>query len=189
MLITHEREKLADAIIFFAKKTKYCGLIKLFKLLYYLDFIHFRETGRSVTGLDYVVWKRGPAPAHLWAEIKNGLGEDLAKAVTFQGPDPDETRSLTKILPRREFDGRYLTRREKRILEELAFLFLEAKADAMIEVTHFRGAPWDRTKKEQGLNAKIDYMLALDGSSDKQLKLEEIKLRMREMNEARKVLR
>jgi hypothetical protein len=27
-----------------------------------VDFTHFRETGRSVTGLDYQAWKMGPVP-------------------------------------------------------------------------------------------------------------------------------
>jgi hypothetical protein len=52
MLITHERDKLINAIIFFAKNTRFLGKTKLCKLLYFLDFEHFKETGRPVTGLD-----------------------------------------------------------------------------------------------------------------------------------------
>jgi hypothetical protein len=52
MLVTHEREKLINAILYFAHETKYLGKFKLFKLLYLLDFEHFRLTGHSVTELD-----------------------------------------------------------------------------------------------------------------------------------------
>ena len=52
MINTYHREKLINAIIYFAQNTKYCGKIKLFKLLYFLDFWHFKQTGKSVTGLD-----------------------------------------------------------------------------------------------------------------------------------------
>jgi hypothetical protein len=53
MLITYERNKLINAIVYFAQNTQHLGKTKLFKLLYLLDFEHFRQTGRSVTGLDY----------------------------------------------------------------------------------------------------------------------------------------
>lgn len=34
MLISREREKLINAILFFASNTHFCGKVKLFKLLY-----------------------------------------------------------------------------------------------------------------------------------------------------------
>ena len=83
MLVTREREKLINAIIYFVNNTKTCGLVKLFKLLSFLDFEHFRQTGRSVTGLDYFAWPWGPVPRDLFFEIKGQPKEDLARAVTF----------------------------------------------------------------------------------------------------------
>ncbi len=56
MLIEHDRAKLLNSIIYFLSNTKSCGKTKLFKLLYYLDFMHFREIGWSVTNLDYYAW-------------------------------------------------------------------------------------------------------------------------------------
>ncbi len=83
MLITHERKKLINSIIYFAHHTKHLGKIKLFKLLYLLDFEHFRMTGRGVTGLNYHAWKYGPVPVALdqeWEEPE----ADLAAAITIQ---------------------------------------------------------------------------------------------------------
>jgi len=68
MLVSQARQKLIHAVVFFASNTKYCGKVKLFKLLYLLDFGHFRQTGRSVTGLDYLAWKFGPVPLALAQE-------------------------------------------------------------------------------------------------------------------------
>jgi hypothetical protein len=48
MIITNQREKLVNAIIYFCHNTKYCGKTKLMKLLYFLDFIHFKQTAKSV---------------------------------------------------------------------------------------------------------------------------------------------
>src|SRR3982074_1597293 len=47
MLLSRNREKLINVIVFFASNTEHCGKVKLFKLLYLLDFAHFRQTGRS----------------------------------------------------------------------------------------------------------------------------------------------
>ena len=83
MIKTHEREKLINAIVFFAKNTKYCGKIKLIKLLYFLDFELFRQTGRNVTGLDYRAWKMGPVPTDFYQEWDEP-GDDLAAAVEWR---------------------------------------------------------------------------------------------------------
>ena len=48
MLVSHERGKMINAIIYFADHTRHLGKIELFKLLYLLDFEHFSQTGRSV---------------------------------------------------------------------------------------------------------------------------------------------
>lgn len=188
MIISHEREKLIDAIIFFITKTKYCGLTKLFKLLNLLDFIHFRQTGRSVTGQDYYAWERGPVPADLFFEVKNRPDEDLKKSILIIGPDVNEGRKLTKIKAKRKFDGRYFTKREIGLLEMLAEIFRDATADQMVEVSHLKNHPWDKTIKEKGEKAKIDYMLALDGSDQSQLDREEILARLHEMDEVKRNL-
>ena len=58
--MTREKEKLGNAVIYFSENTEHCHKLKLFKLLYYLDFWHFKETGKSVTGLTYNAWGKGP---------------------------------------------------------------------------------------------------------------------------------
>ena len=62
------RQKLINAIVFFASNTQFCGKIKLFKLLYLMDFEHFGKTGKSVTGFEYEAWKFGPVPTALMEE-------------------------------------------------------------------------------------------------------------------------
>src|SRR5690606_9485166 len=78
---SRSREKLIEANLFFAKHTKYCGKLKLFKLLYLLDFRHFKETGRSVTGLEYQAWEKGPVPRDLYDEWLFPE-EDFSRAVS-----------------------------------------------------------------------------------------------------------
>ena len=56
------KEKRINAIRFFCRHTRKLTETKLYKLLYFLDFLHFKEVGRPVTDLEYFAWDYGPAP-------------------------------------------------------------------------------------------------------------------------------
>ena len=80
MIANHDRAKLVNAIVYFGQHTKKCGMTKLFKLLYFLDFEHYKKTGRSVTGLRYFAWPMGPVPVSLKEELSQpeaDLGEKI----------------------------------------------------------------------------------------------------------------
>jgi uncharacterized phage-associated protein len=173
----HHRDKLLNAMIFFAKNTKYCGKTKLYKLLYFLDFTHFKETGRSVTGLDYYAWDHGPAPKALHEEFKN-MPSDINSHIALVG----SADSFTNIKPKKQFDEKYFTKREKRILNMLCEIYLEAKASDMEEVSHLENAPWDVTKKSKGMYAAIDYFLAIDSTKDSLTK-NEVEERIKDKNQ------
>ena len=180
MIITHHREKLINAIIYFANNTKRCGKTKLLKLLYFLDFRHFKQTGKSVTGLDYYAWDMGPVPKDLYKEL-DGMKPDLKSAIKEL---PKE--GFQKISPKKKFDDDYFSKRELKLLKDISFIFHDAKADDMIESTHLVNEPWDRTLKEKGMFAKIDYMLSID-SIDNSLLANEAKERQEEISEMHKI--
>jgi len=177
MIITNYREKIINAIIFLAGNTNKCGKTKMMKLLYFLDFYHFKQTGKSVTGFEYFAWEMGPVPKQLFEEISGKMSRDLNDAIH---PLPKE--SFQQIKPKRPFDDKWFSPRELKILENLAFIFKDADASQMIESTHLKNEPWDRTKKEKGLFCPIDYMLAVDGQ-DESLSPDEAKDRMKERRE------
>lgn len=84
MLKSHTEEEFIQTILHFAHHTQALGKIKLFKLLFLLDFEYFRQTGRSVTGMEYRAWRMRPVPAEL----------------VQQWDQPDEAlRSALKIVP------------------------------------------------------------------------------------------
>lgn len=160
MLVTHEREKLINAIIYFASHTKYLGKIKLFKLLYFLDFEHYKEAGRSVTGLDYCAWKMGPVPVRLFEEVENPE-PDMAQKVEFREKHTRQG-SMLNINPISKFDDSHFSKREMRIMIALAKEYSNSRAEDMIEATHLENQPWHKIYIEQGLKQeKIPYELAL----------------------------
>ncbi len=181
MMIEHNREKLINVIIYFLSNTKFCGKTKLFKLLYYLDFMHFRETGRSVTGLEYFAWNFGPVPTELFKEI-NDPSPDLKENIFIPAKND---KSFVEMKPRKKFDDKFFSKRELKILENVAYIFKEAKAEDMIEASHLPNHPWDKTINSKGEYAKIDYILAID-DTDKSLSLDEIKERLKDKEEIKK---
>ena|ERR1700722_5067286 len=184
MKISHDREKLADAVVFFVTRTQTCGVTKLLKLLFLLDFEHFRQTARSVTGLRYQAWPKGPAPYDVWSEVKGGARSFLADAVKVDYvPNEEKGTTFARIKPIREFDGKYFSRREREIMERLVEIFGEATTDQMVDITHKPDSPWFKTKKTKGMNAEIDYMLALDGKTKPQLSEAEVRARLAEFEE------
>ncbi|MDZ7723237.1 MAG: Panacea domain-containing protein [candidate division KSB1 bacterium] len=159
-----QREKLIHAIIYFAKHTKYCHKLKIMKLLYYLDFWHFKETGRSVTGLQYKAWKKGPVPPKVYHDIepKNNT-KDFENAFFIENEEFENgIGHCLKIMPRKEFNPKIFSRREIQILEKVALIFNNAKAKDMSDSSHLRNSPWYKTRQEKGENEWIDYLLALD---------------------------
>ncbi|MBI4774759.1 MAG: SocA family protein [Deltaproteobacteria bacterium] len=184
MIITHHREKLINAIIYLAENTKYCGKTKLLKLLYFLDFRHFKQTGRSVTGLDYFAWEMGPVPKDLFEEISGKMKPDIEKAIAIiQDPSKE---GFQLIRPKKQFDTKYFSKTEIDLLQDISFVFKDSKADTMVETCHLRNEPWDRTLKEKGKFQKIDYMLAVD-SEISSLTYDEAKERVEERAEMERI--
>jgi uncharacterized phage-associated protein len=127
------------------------------KLLYFLDFTHFKQTGKSVTGYDYYAWDMGPVPRDFFDELTNSPEPDLQESIKLVPID-----KMQKVTAIKKFDDQYFSKRELRILEQISFIFKEANADDMVESSHLRNEPWDKTLKEKGEFKLIDYMLSLD---------------------------
>ena len=164
MPVYHYREKLLNSIVHFTKNTKYCGKTKLYKLLYYLDFTHFKEIGQSVTDLEYYTWDFGPAPQKLHNDIEN-LASDICSYVSIISITA-LNKTFFSIKPKKKFDSKHFTKREIRILNELCEKFKDAKSEDMVEASHMTNEPWDITKKTVGMYKVIDYLLAIDDSPE-----------------------
>jgi len=175
------RTKLLYAILFFAKNTKFANTTKICKLLYFFDFKHFKQTGYPSIGLQYFAFEKGPVPKSLWLEVKDckvpdDFKEKLALLSYKDEYDPNFKEIEFKAI--QSPDMSVFTPREKKILEELAFVYKDVKAKEISEISHLKNQPWDITKKEKGINAPIDYLLALD--NDDEVDKEEAKESLKE---------
>lgn len=182
MLENKYQKKLLNSILYFSENVKYPSQVKIFKLLFFLDFLHFKETGRSITNLDYYAWDFGPVPKNLWVKIKNKeLPEEFQKAISLEIQPTQKGYESTILKAKSKPDMKVFTPREKKILENLCFIFKEAKPSEMSEITHLKNSPWDKTRKEEGEEQLISYLRAID--EDAKISLEEAQEALKEIQE------
>lgn len=156
------RSRLLNAVICFATNTQHCGKIKLFKLLYLMDFEHFCQTGKSVTGYDYQAWKFGPVPIDLMEEWEE-LGSDLAAVVHIaEEVVIDYERQTVKVNPGVQFDDDEFSPRQLAIMQALATKYRDAYSPKMIDVTHEQNGAWSAVWQDgAGAHRLIPYELAI----------------------------
>jgi uncharacterized phage-associated protein len=144
MFVSRDREKLLNAIVYFLRETKHCHTLKLFKLLNFSDFEHFRQTGRTIFGLEYHALPKGPVPTKLFDEIKRGGENDLKAVINLVEVNDEITGKLKRrdLKPRAAFDKKWFTPRELKVLARIAEFFRDLKADDMSEFSHANKKPW-----------------------------------------------
>ena len=169
MIITHSREKLINAVLYFSQKTQFCGKTKLMKLLYFLDFMHFKNTGKSVTDLDYFAWDQGPVPKDFFEEMSHSPNKDLTALVTIS--NRGEFQLVTPKKGKKP-DLDYFSPRELKILDNIVFIFKDIKASDISDISHLPNKPWSKTKESKGMLQLIDYELAIDAKAAKKLPID-----------------
>jgi len=177
------RRKLLNAVLYFARKVKNPTKVKIFKLLYFLDFEHFKQTGHSVTNLDYYAYDFGPVPEEFYKQVcDNEVPADFKHHLTIVPFKSDESGKKGGMFkPKTQPDLSVFSPREKRILDNFADMFRDVDAKMISEISYFKNHPWNKTIKEKGPLAKIDYTLALDDEA--KVSLEDALDKMREREE------
>ena len=175
ILISTERQRLLQTVVYFASNVRALGKIKLFKLLYLFDFEHFRQTGKSATGLDYQAWKFGPVPIELMEEWE-ALSDDLAALVHIEPQRIiDYERHAVLLNEGVTFDEGLFSPRQLRILRELADQYRTVLSGTMIDVTHAQNGAWARTwRGGSGQYRPIDYALAIGDEEPNAAALREV---------------
>ena len=60
--VVPKADKFAEMVLFFFAKLQHLYAVKLWKLMFYADFYHYRLTGRSISGYRYQAIQHGPVP-------------------------------------------------------------------------------------------------------------------------------
>ncbi len=128
-----DRIKTEQVITYFAEQLKPFKT-KLNKLLFYADFVHFSNTGQSITGLRYNAIQFGPVPCHydiLFGTLADIDVIDIEFAMTQFG-------EVERIMPNPQhpFDPNLLLPTELEILHQISERFKNTSAGEIAEISH-----------------------------------------------------
>ena len=143
--------KYYSSILYFVKycNNRYLGATKLNKLLYYLDFIAFRDQKESVTGDIYIHKQYGPVPSkvdEIMTELHDKGFLDIQKSEYKDG----ETFSYnTSSEPDLSFFNSY----EKQLLSDICKEFNLWDTEKIVNQTHLE-APWFYSKPYESVDYK-----------------------------------
>ena len=130
---------------------------KLNKLLFYCDFLSFKNSGFGISGLDYRAITYGPVPARyekLYYTL--GEGESLVRKV-------EESRGYegSYFVPKLTFDELLFDKFELETMRTISEQFRFCSVNEMIEISHTEQG-WKENFKDKKLISYKDYGFALN---------------------------
>jgi uncharacterized phage-associated protein len=150
------KTKYFNAILFFLSycNNQYLGVTKLNKLLYYLDFISYRDRGTAVTGDKYIHLEYGPVPAIVNSQI---LPEMKLAGMLDIEEMPYKNKHTVKFASKNVSDISVFNDYEKKLLQAICDEFKAMKTEELVAQTHIE-APWYYSK----MFDEIDFKNAMD---------------------------
>lgn len=149
-------EKLVQMILFFSRELQPFKT-KMNKLLFYSDFLHFRQTGFSISGTQYRAIPRGPVPSRY-----DGLYEFLTdhNKINIREQVFSDDVVGDQFLPAKEnlFNPELFSENELEVLNKIAKRFQKTTTKEIIEKSHEEKA-WQENQTDHKL---IDYKYSFD---------------------------
>lgn len=152
----NHKEKYKNAVLYFASQlNRYeLGATKLAKLLYYLDFISYRDRKDSITGTTYYKQNFGPLAKDLIEIVGELVEEKKLKVETREISQGQEKTDYTAL---KEVDENAFDEYESVLLRKLVNKYEKWKTEEMVAKSHLE-APWVKTEA----GAPIEYSLSFD---------------------------
>jgi uncharacterized phage-associated protein len=146
------KEKYASALQYFVSEcnNEKLGIVKLNKLFYYLDFISYRDTGKSVTNETYIRLPKGPFAECLLQMIESAKKDKL---IDCKQDDSEKFGKRNRFQAIGQPELSVFNAYEKGLLVNLCKTFKEWSTDQMIAQTHTE-APWVFSTPSRSLNYK-----------------------------------
>ncbi len=153
---TPDIEKFSEMVVFFTEMLQ-PWKTKLNKLMFYADFLMYKKSGFSISGVQYRAIPMGPVPNNF-----NGIFEYLANksifdiySSTFSDGGVGEQ---FKPNPNKSFNEVLFNEMELEILESVAKRFENTSTSEIIEISHTEKA-WIENNEDKAL---IDYKYGFD---------------------------
>lgn len=149
-------EKFAEMVVYFSEQLEPFKT-KMNKLLFYADFLMFKESCFSISGIRYRAIERGPVPNNFQSIFEYLANEDEIDIYYVQFPQ-GYTGEQFKANKDRSFNSEIFDDNELMILDKVANAFRNTSTNNIIETSHLEDA-WKKNVKDKNV---INYNYAFD---------------------------
>ncbi|MGL5892645.1 MAG: type II toxin-antitoxin system antitoxin SocA domain-containing protein [Bacteroidia bacterium] len=149
-------EKFTEMVVFFAERLKPFKT-KMNKLLFYADFMMFKQSCFSISGVRYKAIDMGPVPNNfnsVFEYLANNNDIDIYHIQFQQGHEGEQFKARKD----RPFDETKFSKEELKTLELIATKFKDVSTNDIIQLSHLEEA-WKQNHKEK---KEISYKYAFD---------------------------
>lgn len=149
-------EKFTEMVVYFSD-TLSPFKTKMNKLLFYADFLMFKQSCFSISGVRYKAIDMGPVPNNFQSIFEYLANKDEIDIYTTEFPN-GYTGEQFKARKDRKFNAELFTENELETLKKVATVFKETSANDIIELSHLEEA-WKKNAKEKSV---ISYEYAFE---------------------------
>lgn len=153
-------DKLAELVLYISKRMEsdqFAGATKLNKILFFSDFLFFRNFQKSITGAEYQKLQQGPAPRELLEVRSKLINNNSAELITSYILGFKQHR----IVPKREVNLDLFTAQELEYVNTITDLFRDKTATQISDLSHNWSIGWQLAD----FNETIPYTTTFLGST------------------------
>lgn len=145
-------EKVGNVVLYFLEKCDNLFTVKLNKLLFYADFLNFKLTGYSITGLCYQAVQMGPVP-HRYDLMYNLLLEE--NFIEYDLADINDNL-VEQPKPLKNFNNSVISEKELHTLEKVIRQFKDMSTGEIVDLSH-KEKGWIDQNRIKGLISYQKY--------------------------------
>ncbi len=149
-------EKITEMVVYFSDKLSPFKT-KMNKLLFYADFLMFKQSCFSISGMRYKAIEMGPVPINFQSIFEYLANKDEIDIFTTEFPQGYIGEQF-KAKKNRPFRAELFSENELNVLEKVANVFKPTSTNEMIELSHLEEA-WKKNEKNKSV---ISYEYAFD---------------------------
>ncbi len=149
-------EKFTEMVVYFSDKLSPFKT-KMNKLLFYADFLMFKQSCFSISGVRYKAIDKGPVPNNFQSIFEYLANKEEIDIYTTEFPQ-GYTGEQFKARINRPFKADLFSENELAVLEKVATVFKQTSTTGIIELSHLEEA-WKKNEKDKNV---ISYEFAFD---------------------------
>ena len=141
-------EKFTEMVVFFSEKIEPYKT-KMNKLLFYADFLMFKQSCFSISGVRYKAIEMGPVPSNFQSIFEYMANNNEIDICTTEFPNGYVGEQF-KARHDRGFNAALFSATELETLEKVANAFKSTSTNDIVEISHLEQA-WKNNIKERGI--------------------------------------